>query len=140
MVIGGHALPWDDRSLFAELMLSWEMRSYRMAQQQTGLVFFDRGVVDVLGYLSLLGHAIPEHMQKAAENLRYHRRVFIAPPWKEIFHQGCERKQDFQEAARTYDAMIKTYSQFGYELLELPRVSVRERLDFVLQKVGKLCG
>lgn len=25
--IGGRALPWDDRALFAEMMLCWEMRS-----------------------------------------------------------------------------------------------------------------
>ncbi len=31
--IGGPALPWADRQLFAELMLSWEMRSYRHAAQ-----------------------------------------------------------------------------------------------------------
>ncbi|RUU62771.1 ATPase, partial [Mesorhizobium sp. M2C.T.Ca.TU.009.01.2.1] len=26
--IGGPALPWQDRALFAELMLSWELRSW----------------------------------------------------------------------------------------------------------------
>jgi predicted ATPase len=138
MLIGGRALPWDDRSLFAELMLSWEMRSYRMAQEQTGMVFFDRGVIDVLGYLHLTGYAIPKHMQRTAENFRYNRRAFIAPPWDEIFRQDHERKQDFEESVRTYDAMVTTYSQYGYELLELPRASVRERLDFVLYEVAKL--
>ena len=29
VAIGGTALPWSDPSAFAELMLSWEMRSYR---------------------------------------------------------------------------------------------------------------
>lgn len=27
MAIGGPALPWQDRAFFAELMLSWELRS-----------------------------------------------------------------------------------------------------------------
>ena len=31
VAIGGEALPWADRRAFAELMLNWEMRSYRMA-------------------------------------------------------------------------------------------------------------
>jgi len=53
--IGGSALPWADRVLFAELMLSWEMRSYRLAQEHPGAVFFDRGVLDVAGYLRLSG-------------------------------------------------------------------------------------
>lgn len=49
--IEGPALPWRDRGLFAELMLSWELRSYGAAAEQEGTVFFDRGVPDVLGYL-----------------------------------------------------------------------------------------
>lgn len=34
--IGGAGLPWDDTALFAELMLSWDIRSYRWALSQTG--------------------------------------------------------------------------------------------------------
>jgi predicted ATPase len=138
MLIGGHGLPWGDRSLFAELMLSWEMRSYRMAQEQKEIAFFDRGVVDVLGYLRLIGYVVPEHVEKAVERFRYHRRVFIAPPWEEIFRQDRERKQDFDEAVRTYDAMVTAYRQYGYELIELPRASVKERVDFVLREVAKV--
>ena len=42
--IDGPALPWRDPLAFAELMLSWELRSYRMAGAMAGPVFFDRGV------------------------------------------------------------------------------------------------
>jgi predicted ATPase len=135
--IGGPALPWADRALFAELMLSWEMRNYRLAQEQPGAVFFDRGVLDVAGYLRLSGLPVPQHVVKAAEVFRYNRRVFVAPPWKEIFHPDQERKQDFDEAVRTYDALTATYKEFGYELVELPRVSVEARVEFVLTKVGE---
>jgi predicted ATPase len=137
MLIRGRALPWDDRTLFAELMLSWEMRSYHMAQPSTGPVFFDRGVPDVLGYLRLIGHPIPSHMQKAAAIFRYNANVFVAPPWRDIFHQDRERKQDFDEAVRTYDALVVTYTEYGYNLIELPRVPVAERLRFVLQTISQ---
>jgi predicted ATPase len=53
VAIGGNALPWSDRGAFAELMLSWEMRSYRMALALSGPVIFDRGVPDVAGLLAL---------------------------------------------------------------------------------------
>jgi len=134
--IGGPALPWGDRQLFAELMLSWEMRNYHLAQQHPGAVFFDRGVLDVTAYLRLSGLPVPQHVVKAAEEFRYNRHVFVAPPWQEIFHPDKERKQDFDEAVRTYDALTSTYKEFGYELIELPRVSVEERVGFVLAKVG----
>lgn len=100
--IGGPALPWADRQLFAELMLSWEMRSYRHAQQQGGVVVFDRGIPDVLDYLRLCGLPVPAHVSAAVESFRYNRQVFIAPPWPEIFEQDSERRQDLDEAERTY--------------------------------------
>jgi len=134
--IGGRALPWQDPVLFAELMLSWEMRSYDMAEQTTGPVFFDRGVVDVIGYFRLLARPVPKHVEQAAERFRYNRQVFIAPPWKEICEQDRERKQDFAEAVRTYEAMLAAYSERGYELIQIPPASVEERARFVLQSIG----
>ena len=136
VAIAGRALPWQDPALFAELMLSWEMRSYHMAEQSSGPVFFDRGVVDVAGYLRLMGRPVPRHVEKAAEAFRYHRRVFIAAPWKEIFAQDRERKQDFNKAVRTYEAMVAAYTERGYELTELPQVSVEQRVRFVLQSIA----
>jgi predicted ATPase len=134
--IGGRALPWEDRLLFAELMLNWEMRSYHLAEQCEGMIFFDRGVPDVSGYLRLLNLPVPEHMRRAAEIFRYNRDAFVVPPWKEIFQQDHERKQDFEEAIRTYDAMVVTYKSYGYELIEIPRVSVEERVRFVLERIS----
>jgi len=130
--INGPALPWLDPLLFAEQMLSWEMRSYREAQQSSGPVFFDRGVPDVVGYLRLMKHSVPEHMLNAASNFRYHETVFIAPPWREIFRPDVERKQNFDEAQRTYKALAETYTSLGYNLVELPCVGVEKRCEFIL--------
>ena len=138
VAIGGTALPWDDRALFAELMLSWEMRSHRSAQDQTEPVFFDRGVPDVIGYFSLCGLPVPSHMEAAAQQIRYNKTVFLAPPWPEIFGQDAERKQDFNEAVRTFAAMETTYRRFGYEIALLPKTSVEERVEFILKKLPSL--
>ncbi|KVQ07720.1 ATPase [Burkholderia ubonensis] len=132
VAVGGPALPWRDRSAFAELMLGWEMRSHHLARQARGPVFFDRGVPDVIGYLRLSGLAVPAHAEAAARRFRYHRRVFIAPPWPDIYTQDAERRQDFAEAVRTYDAMVECYASYGYRLIELPRARVKARVRFVL--------
>jgi len=134
--IAGRALPWDDRSLFAELMLSWEMRSYRMIQETTGPVFFDRGVPDVLGYLRLTAVPVPDHIKNAAQKFRYNQTVFITPPWREIFQQDRERKQDFDQAIRTYDALAATYKALDYKLVEIPRIPVEQRARFILDHLG----
>ncbi len=135
--IGGSALPWADREAFAELMLSWEMRSYReAADAHVGTVMFDRGIPDVVGYLRLSGLPVPPHAQRAAESYRYSRRVFIAPPWPEIFTQDAERKQSVEEAEATYHALADAYSGLGYELVPLPCVPIGERVKFVRAKLS----
>lgn len=136
--ISGPALPWNDPALFAEAMLSWEMRSYDIALREQGIVFFDRGVPDVAGYLRLTGLPTQEHVRRACDLYRYNRRVFILPPWREIFSQDGERKQDFDEAERTYDAMVEIYSACGYDLVEVPRAPVAERVEFVLGEIRRL--
>ena len=64
------------------------------------------------------------------------RRVFIAPPWRAIFERDNERKQTFEEAVRTYEALAKTYVGYGYGLIELPRLSIAQRLRFVIDAVS----
>ena len=60
----------------------------------------------------------------------------MAPPWPEIFTQDDERKQTFEEAERTHDAIAKAYLELGYELVPLPRAPVEARLRFVLAQAG----
>ena len=86
----------------------------------------------MLGYLQLSSIPVPQHMKKAAAIFPYHRSVFIAPPWKEIFRQDRERKQDFDEAQRTYDALASIYNALSYDLIELPRAEVEDRCQFIL--------
>jgi predicted ATPase len=136
MAISGRALPWVDPALFAEAMLCWEMRSYRAAAQTSSVTFFDRGVPDVIGYLRTIGAPVPAHLWQAAQTFRYGRRVFVAPPWPEIFAGDAERRQSFGEAERTYAAMVETYFELGYELVEIPRTPVTARVLFILASEG----
>jgi predicted ATPase len=131
--IDGRALPWVDPDLFAETILAWEMRSYRAAAASaTRPVYFDRGVPDVAGYLLLLGRPVPPHVEAAARAFQYSRRVFIAPPWPAIYAHDAERRQTFEEARRTFEAMQVAYLNYGYDLVELPLAPIEARVEFVL--------
>lgn len=138
MEIDGRALPWRDPLAFAEMMLCWDMRSHRLAADQPRPVVFDRGVPDVIGYLRLQGLEPPAHMHRAAELFRYNRRVFILPPWPDIYRQDAERRQTPEEAERTYRAMVTIYAECGYELVEVPRMTVTERTGFLLARMGEV--
>ncbi len=136
MAVCGEALPWKDRALYAELMLAWELRSYRAAELLSGPVFFDRGLPDIAGYLRLEGLPVPGHLARAIALFRYQPLVFVAPPWPEIYRQDAERRQTPEVAVRTCEAMRAIYQENGYRLLELPRAPVEERVRFVLAAAG----
>ncbi|KGJ11976.1 putative ATPase [Paracoccus versutus] len=133
--IGGKALPWADRALFAELMLGWELRSYQEALASDALVLMDRGIPDAVGYLTLCGLPVPAHFETAAKTHPYKKRVFLAPYWDAIFTQDTERKQDRQEAEATARVMAETYSRLGYQIVELPLVGIEQRADFVAENL-----
>jgi predicted ATPase len=134
--IDGPALPWKDPALFAEHMLTWEMRSHAIARETAGTVFFDRGVPDVIGYLRLSEKPVPIHVERAAEKFRYNRRVFVFPPWRAIFRQDEERRQDFAEAERTFEAVRDAYRDVDYQCVEVPMAPPAERVRFILQNMS----
>jgi predicted ATPase len=136
VAIDGPALPWLDQRLFFEVILAWEMRTYRAMQETAGPVFFDRGVPDAAGGWAMLGEDVPPHVRAAISAFRYGPVAFLAPPWPEIYTGDTERKQDFAEAQRTFTAMCTAYREAGYDLVELPKAPVTIRLRFLLETVA----
>jgi len=138
--IGGPALPWQDRTAFAEAMLAFDIRSYEEMVGAAGPVLFDRGVPDVAGYLALCGLPVPEHVARACALYRYNRLVFVTPPWRAIYTTDGERRQGWEEAVRTHAAMVETYGRLGYRIVELQRASVAQRASFVLERMRAVLG
>jgi predicted ATPase len=54
------------------------------------------------------------------------------PPWKEIYKNDAQRMEDYTTAAQLNDFISETYQDFGYNIVVLPKVSVKERADFIL--------
>lgn len=135
--IGGPAGHDRDRGLFAELMLCWDMRSYHEAGDADGPVFFDRGMGDLIGYLRLVGEAVPGHFVMAARLCRYADPVFLAPLWPEIFVNDDLRAQDIGEARATEEAIAAAYRELGYRIVELPKAEIAVRRDFVLSAMAE---
>lgn len=136
-IIAAHAQaglppPWIDPVHYAQLMLDHDIAEYDAVTNDTGAVFFDRGVPDLLGYLALVGRTPTTPIREAASTYRYELTVFMFPPWREIYRQDAERSQNFTEASRTHDFMIAAYQSLGYKLLEVPRASIAARADFIL--------
>lgn len=133
LLIGGDALHWADQAKFLELMLSRSMSDYERVSDVAGAVFFDRGIPELAGYCRLVKIPDLPHVARAAELFRYSPTVFVMPPWKEIYRNDTERKQDFAEAIASYAAAVATYREFGYTPIDVPKLSVSDRTDFILK-------
>ena len=136
MASGGDALPWADRRAYAERMLEQDLRAHSAAQALSGPAIFDRGIPDILGYLTLCGLPVPPHVAAAAKTARYNARVFLAPFWDEIFTQDTERTQTRAEAEATCAVMRDTYTALGYQITELPRADITTRADYVSKQLA----
>ena len=85
-----------------------------------------------MAYARLIGLADTEKIEQAVDQYRYNNLVFILPPWEEIYCTDKERKQLFNEAIDTYYVMKEAYKKAGYTLIEIPKLSVMERRNFVI--------
>jgi len=129
---GGRAVPWDDAVQYKELMLQRSIEDYLQTDTEMP-VFFDRGIPDALAYARLIGDISPAAL---ADEYRYNRLVFILPPWEEIYATDNERKQTFEEAIDVFRRLEEEYMSCGYEVVEVPCISVEERALFVLDRIG----
>lgn len=137
METDGEGLPWKNREFYTTLMLNGSIESYlNVCRNATGkTVFFDRGIPDTYCYANMIGMAISEDMEKKAFQYRYNKNVFLLPAWKEIYETDTERKQDWDEAVYTYEMMKKTYREYNYNVIEVPKDSVGVRAEFILNQI-----
>lgn len=134
--IGGSAVPGGDVGLFAELLVSRSINRMIEAADTKAFVFFDRAIVDVVSHYESVGDPVPAHFEKAAQNFRTNTKVFLVPPWPEIFRNDEERRHSFEDALAAYQMLAVTYGRLGYAPVIIPKVSVSDRADFVLRELG----
>lgn len=135
-------LPWQDLRCFAQLALQRMIEQHQRASLNTGetVSFFDRGIPDILAYLRVGGLPVDESWYPMARQFSYESPVFMAPPWQEIYVNDSERWQTFAEASALHQALVATYQELGYMIVELPRATVAERVAFVRKTVYELAS
>ena len=135
----GEALPWKNKEEYKKLMLYRSVKDYqRASKQKQQITFFDRGIPDTLAYAHLESLAISEDLRFYSQQYRYNSTVFIFPPWRKIYQTDSERKQSFGEVISTHKIMIKTYKHCGYTPVMVPKRTVQERRNFILNYINRL--
>lgn len=133
--IGGEGVYDENPRLFIDLMLSRSIHQFLTKTSNNEIVFFDRGIPDLLAYAACFD-LNPGPENKAADIYRYHDIVFFAPCWEAIFTNDEDRKLTFEQAVEFGEDLKLAYKQKGYQLIELPLSSPEERMKFILSKLA----
>lgn len=122
--------------LFSELLLEGRKKQYQNALLEPHeIVFLDRGIPDVLAYMHYIGDSYPAFFDAACRELKY-SKIFILPPWEEIYVSDDARYENYEQAKLIYNHLTETYESYGYELIEVPKDSVDNRILFILDKIS----
>jgi predicted ATPase len=137
---GGHATQSGDRLKFCQLMLKQGLKDFIDYSAHNGPVFFDRGLPDLLGYKTIATEPIwsstIKKVERANQEYRYNQQIFLFPPWQEIYTTDEERVHSFAQAVLVYELLKTVLSKVDYQLVEVPRLSVEQRVQFILDKIS----
>ncbi|MBU3682313.1 MAG: ATPase, partial [Flavobacterium sp.] len=121
--------------LFSELLLEGRVNQYKNALEEPhNLVFIDRGIPDVLAYMHYIGDSYPSHFDAACKEHIY-SKIFLLPPWEEIYESDEARYENFEQARLIAHHLVETYQHYGYELIEVPKAPTADRVAFILQSL-----
>lgn len=126
---GGTAVPWIDPKACCDLTTARDIADYDRLAAETNRVFFDRGLMDMYGT-----NGVPSSpaLIEAIRTRRYNSRVFVFPPWREIYVTDSERRQGWSEMEAVFAQIMRTLPELGYAPVVLPKASVEDRAAFVL--------
>lgn len=118
--------------LFSELLLKGRYHQYLESKKlESDVVFFDRGIPDVLAYMDFIGDEFPENFIDTCK-ISVYDTVFILKPWKAIYTSDNERYENFDQVQDIHKHLINTYQKYNYTLIEVPFDTVEKRTDFIL--------
>ncbi|MFP5439628.1 MAG: AAA family ATPase [Bacteroidia bacterium] len=118
--------------LFSELLLEGRKKQFFKAhEEEAAVVFIDRGIPDVLAYMHYIGDSYPPFFEQACKDHVY-SKIFFLPPWEEIYTADDARYENYEQAKLISLHLHETYSNYGYEIIEVPKDTPENRILFIL--------
>ena len=126
--------PWVNMREFSDMV--YNRMKMRVDHQSDDLCFLDRSVVDLIGYMEFANKKAPSNYSEFAKSARYAKKVFIMPLWDSIYTNDKERKESIEEAKTIDFNLRKSYENLGFQLIDVPMLSIKERAKFILKEIG----
>jgi len=121
--------------IFSEKLLELRIDQFNKKQISEN-TFYDRGVHDVLAYLNYIKVKYDDLLTKKAEKIKYDK-VFILPPWKDIYRQDEIRYESFNESVKIHDEIVKIYNFFKMKIIILKTGTIDQRIENILEFINK---
>ena len=127
--------PRPDPASFASEILDKDLANFNSNLDISSLLFFDRSFID--SAWQLFSSDVVAYNKRKGEYLinRYNKKVFITPPWGDIYCNDIERDQSFKESIRVYEQLAEWYRAHDYDIVMLPKDTVENRVQFILGHV-----
>ena len=121
-----------DPLAFNQMILKARLAQYEKAITcKESIVFFDRGIPDVLAYMDCFDQVYGAEFEDAARSNPYDL-IFLMPPWREIHVVDNERFESFEESLLVNTCLLNRYTALGYDVQVVPKNTVADRVDFIL--------
>lgn len=121
--------------LFSQKLLEARIDQFKEASSiRSNMVFIDRGLPDVVAYMDYFETAYPSAFNEACSEYFYDK-IYLLPPWREIYQTDNERYESFEQAVIIYEHLKKSYLSFGYSPIEVLKDSVQSRSEFILNNL-----
>ena len=97
------------------------------------IIFYDRGVHEITAYLRFINQS-NDYWEELLKNYKYDL-VFIFPSWKEIYTKDDNRIEEYEEAMKISPFIYQIYDESSILSIEVPNISVKERVEFILNNI-----
>ncbi len=132
---GNNGMPWLNIERFAQLV--FDETKLRL-QKEAESIFCDRSLIDTIAYLEHANKRVEDHFKNFNFNKYYHKTIFYAQPWKDIYVQDEQRPQLFEDHLSLSKMILDVYNKYNYNIIFLPFTSVSLRSEFILKELEKI--
>jgi len=99
---------------------------------QNKIVFFDRAIPDSVAYYQIHGMDSKEVFKFSKKNV--YKKVFFFEQLS--FEQDYARNEDAKTTQKLGNFLKESYKILGYEIINIPAVSVEERVQKILEEIS----
>ena len=122
-----------NKILISNFIFNERKKQYKNAKNTT--TFFDRSMIDVIAYLKYWDKNYPKEWDEDIIKYRYYKKIFYAPFWKKIYLNNNYRPESYLESQMIDHELKNTYTKFNYNIIELPKSNIHDRINFILKNI-----